>query len=513
VKGIMEMRNLSEVPEVEAVGLAALRLLGSHSSPLQDEAEISSSPSSWADVKRSMLKPGHFVNALRRFPYAADRGQVPESDLCDVEEILAEVPPQGQGLAEIHPMAAHLFTWVRAALEYAAWSHTRLDSIASPARAGAAPAPPRPDAQGSRQPPKDSVPLQARSDLDNALTAHRTAMERKAVSSAVTATSVASSPPSGAGFGVSWHAAQAEVANDLGISFSYGSPAVATFHGGPSMPPAAFGSPGAFGGPPMGAGNSSNGYSQASPSNIRRRSPAASRTSPVRQKPASPQVIQAPDTTPLTPDEAEEYHRQLEQTRKEVRDIRALEMQVKWDMDREERREVETAKKEADVEIMQWREEQAALMRESMEEQTRIQKVEDLEASKEFQIFKREKKQAAREEELQMIKEQLQADIEFSQFQADIAKMAVVDKHALVIETLETIQDQREMRAAEVLREKQQSEQDRAIEQRATFNLEANKLAAEKEELLRSLQLMRQRQKVPVASNRGLATAGRAAKR
>ena len=32
-----------------------------------------------------------------------------------------EVPPHGEGLAEVHPMAAHLYAWVRAALEYAAW--------------------------------------------------------------------------------------------------------------------------------------------------------------------------------------------------------------------------------------------------------------------------------------------------------------------------------------------------------------------------------------------------------
>ncbi len=37
----------------------------------------------------------------------------------------------------------------------------------------------------------------------------------------------------------------------------------------------------------------------------------------------------------------EAYHRKLEQTKKEVQEIRALEAELKWGMEREERKEVD----------------------------------------------------------------------------------------------------------------------------------------------------------------------------
>jgi len=180
-----------------------------------------------------------------------------------------------------------------------------------------------------------------------------------------------------------------------------------------------------------------------------------------------------------------------------------------FEMEREEKQEVEQAKKDAEMEIMAWREEQAVGMREYTKEKQRMEQKEDLLASKEFQEFKRERKQVTKEEELQQIKEQYQYDMEFSQFQADIAKMAVVDRHALVLESLEEIQDQRELRATEHLREKQLADQERAQEQRLEFHHQANQLSNEKEELLKNLQLLRQRKKLPVTSNRGLTTAGK----
>lgn len=216
-----------------------------------------------------------------------------------------------------------------------------------------------------------------------------------------------------------------------------------------------------------------------------------------------------PPDMPVSAAEVEANQRKLEVAKKEVREIRSLEQQVKWGMEREEKKEVEAAKKDAELELMEWREEQNVGMQEYQAQLALTQKVEDLQASKDFQHFKREKKQAAKEAEIQQIKEEYQADREHSEMQADIARTAIVDRHAIVIEQLEDIQDQREIKMTEALQEKAVAQQDRAVQQRLTYDHQANQLANEKEELLKSLQLMRSRQKLPVTSNRGLTTAGR----
>merc|ERR1712183_345330 len=108
---------------------------------------------------------------------------------------------------------------------------------------------------------------------------------------------------------------------------------------------------------------------------------------------------------PLTLQEMEDQQRQLQETQKEMREIRALEAQIKWSLEREEKKQVQTEKKEADMEIMEWREELAINMKEAAEEKAREQREQDLRESKDYLDFKRDRKQVLKEEELQLIKE------------------------------------------------------------------------------------------------------------
>merc|ERR1719446_733861 len=100
----------------------------------------------------------------------------------------------------------------------------------------------------------------------------------------------------------------------------------------------------------------------------------------------------------------------LDQRKKEVQQIRALESQLRWDLQREERRQTKEEKLEEARQIMEWREAQVVGMKEYVEEKTREQRVKDLMESKEFQEFKREWKQATRHDELDRIKTQLEED-------------------------------------------------------------------------------------------------------
>jgi hypothetical protein len=214
---------------------------------------------------------------------------------------------------------------------------------------------------------------------------------------------------------------------------------------------------------------------------------------------------------PVRPEEVQEQQRLLEETQREMREIKAMESQIGWEMLREEKSQVKTEKKEAEADIMEWRNQLAAGMKEIAEVKAHEQKVEDLKESKQFQEFKRDRKQVDKDEELQVMKEQYQADLEFSQMQAEIAKTSGLDRHAMNLEHLEDIEVLRENKTQERIQEKSDVEKERAIEQRLNFNHQATQLRSQKEELLKNLQMLRSVQKQPVCTS-GRAGRPRAAK-
>jgi len=190
----------------------------------------------------------------------------------------------------------------------------------------------------------------------------------------------------------------------------------------------------------------------------------------------------------------------LDQTKKEVQQIRALESQLRWDLQREERRQTQEEKLEEARQIMEWREAQVAGMREYVEEKTHEQRVKDLMESKEFQEFKREWKQATRQDEMDRAKVQLEEDMDQARWQADLQRAAMADRQAANLERFDDLKEVREIKQNEQFREKVQEEDDRAQEIHLAVAHQVSQMSAEKEELLRSLQMLRGRQKLPVCS-------------
>ncbi|CAE8630045.1 unnamed protein product [Polarella glacialis] len=90
-----------------------------------------------------------------------------------------------------------------------------------------------------------------------------------------------------------------------------------------------------------------------------------------------------------SPEQFAVMRQKLEQEKKEVQQIRGLESQLKWGMEREERRQTDSERLEEARKIMEWREAQAIGMKEYVEEMTREQRIQDLLESKDFQEFKR----------------------------------------------------------------------------------------------------------------------------
>lgn len=199
--------------------------------------------------------------------------------------------------------------------------------------------------------------------------------------------------------------------------------------------------------------------------------------------------------------EMKELRSKLDQEKKEVRDIRALESQLRWNIQREEKRQtVEEAREEA-RQIMEWREEQAIGMREYEEEKSREQRIQELMESKDFQEFKREWRQAMKEKAMQDNREQLDEDMQFAEGQADLKRAVAAEDQVVCLDHAGEMQDLREIKVNERKREQVQVEQDRAHEQHLEITHKVNQISSEKEKLLRSLQLMQTRQKVPVRGN------------
>jgi len=195
--------------------------------------------------------------------------------------------------------------------------------------------------------------------------------------------------------------------------------------------------------------------------------------------------------------------RRLDQEKKEVKQIRALQSQLKWGLEREEKRQTEEERREEARKIMEWRESQATGMREYVEEKSREQRIQELLESKDFQEFKREWKQALRTEEIERIRQQLEEDMDNAHWQVELQKAIVLDRQLTLQERQEAADELRELREREKQKEKAQQQEDRAHDIALDFAHQASQISAEKEELMRNLQLLRARQKAPTGGGAG----------
>lgn len=137
VRAVVGLRGLTEVPpNVEAVTLAVLHLVSCEylgQMGLGPEA-----PENWEEARRVLLKPGHFVSSLRKFPSSLEQGQVNDSNIIFAQKKLLQIGNAAStGLAEVHEGAVQLYHWLRAALQLAPSS--LVAAAASPARASASP--------------------------------------------------------------------------------------------------------------------------------------------------------------------------------------------------------------------------------------------------------------------------------------------------------------------------------------------------------------------------------------
>jgi len=191
------------------------------------------------------------------------------------------------------------------------------------------------------------------------------------------------------------------------------------------------------------------------------------------------------------PDSIKEWKRMLEETKREVRTIKAEESQLKWKMTREDKKERFVDAKKSVEEVRDWRFKQREEMK-ALEAEIEIErKANELKESFAFQKFKRDNKTETGKEERKQITEELEKDTENAQWRAELLKAVHLREKELTKDAKKDFEDIRDIRNLQKEQDRVETNENRAIEQTLEMAAIAREIAKEKEELLQTLELSR----------------------
>jgi len=215
-----------------------------------------------------------------------------------------------------------------------------------------------------------------------------------------------------------------------------------------------------------------------------RRSMSKSRSTPIQQN------IAPLSTTHDLSRALQDWRRMFEDSKKEVREIRAVEARMRWDLWRDENRSRILDEKAVETEIRDWRRKQSHEMKTHMEEKNHDALVRALLESKQLQEFRREQKMLQKEEDLKAIEEQRVQDIEDTAWMTALTKTSVERQKLLLHERAKDLTEARDVKQQQSLANQMITEEERQI-QRVDEMLQIKlALTEEKERVLASLQRM-----------------------
>lgn len=178
----------------------------------------------------------------------------------------------------------------------------------------------------------------------------------------------------------------------------------------------------------------------------------------------------------------------LDETKREVREIKAIESQLKWNMQREEKKEKSADEKAGVEELRDWRWRQNDEMKAYRNAKAQACKVAELKESKSFQEFKREVKDRHKADERRQIEEMYLQDLENSQWRADLVRVAHEKEKELVAERVEDFLENREIRTNRKLQERLEADENRALEQTLEMQQLVREIQSERDQHLRNLE-------------------------
>eukprot|EP00931_Biecheleriopsis_adriatica_P103027 TRINITY_DN77916_c0_g1_i1.p1 TRINITY_DN77916_c0_g1~~TRINITY_DN77916_c0_g1_i1.p1 ORF type:complete len:492 (+),score=133.30 TRINITY_DN77916_c0_g1_i1:38-1513(+) len=444
VKGILELQRLEQVSaSARGVVGAALCLVAGTG---DDAVQTSQIPSAtWGDLRELLVKPGHVVTSLRRFPQSVDSGRVPEGDVINSRRCL-EVAGAFSPPAEESALVKGLQDWVQSAWGYWETARGAFFSGEPMPISGAGPLPPSPagyaeDMAGarhftgstgaSRMTPPTGSPARGQGQS--------TAPRRSS---------------KGNGYAGGYRQVRGADTNVRATR----SPVRGTPPGGNT--PAS--SPGM-------RGPSFGGSSQSS------RGPA----------PRSAMVLQAKD-----------WKAKLEELKKETREMKALESTMKWSMARDAEKLRKMEQKEDQKDVLQMREQFSREMLELAKNNKQHTLEEELAESKDFQEFKRTTKQIAHDETLLQNRQQYLEHKDHAEWHAELKRAQHAEwQKTDVQDHLEQTNFMAEYRLEAQQREDIEQRQDRADAEYREMQLAFHKANQERQAALEALEHVRSRSK------------------
>jgi len=196
--------------------------------------------------------------------------------------------------------------------------------------------------------------------------------------------------------------------------------------------------------------------------------------------------------------DVEETKQLVEQAKREVRELKSLEMKSRWDLSREEKKSRQQKNLKAEIELRDWRKQQDD-ERLQLEEQTESEnRAKDIADSRDYQIFKREVKIKSKEEDVKHARQVYETAKGHAAFEQEVKQNIVKERAAVVQERFETVEHVRDDRSKRHSEERNQLAKTRALERQQEILQQHKVLEKEKASLLESLKFFRDKQSEPI---------------
>jgi len=416
-------------------------------------------------------KPGHFTNSLRRFPYKVDSGWVTEKNRKGLDPGMFSE----EELEKTSTLAVNLQKWLAAAIAYYDASpkpvvEKKYEKVESKTKVGTGMK--KKLGSSTESSPKITIKTVGAADPGSRVKqngAHKTSSRE---------------PLNSNGF------KRAEI--DVGgeeVKYAVGTTERSNLR--PTLGDARS---------PAGSGPKYNSR------------PLSAKTAPkpptVKTIPMSPSVGSAKRSAALSTNpkvinmRVDEHRALIEQTKREVRDLRSMEAKHRWDMTRAEKKDVEDQEAYEENELRQWRWKENDDMKALIQRVNEEKQVSALCDSREFQDHKRERRRIEKEQEIKLIEDAYLEHKKDSRWDADLKKSIAMERAEIVLNNIDQYNHIRETSKALDVQYKQEQMESRMLEQRNEASLLQKKLLAEKESLLQSLKFVHDRSSAPLNSRR-----------
>eukprot|EP00392_Amoebophrya_sp_AT5.2_P003292 g3297.t1 len=377
-------------------------------------------------ARKVMAKPGHYINAMRRFPYAVDSGRIPDEAIASVKSYVESgASPEPSA----HQVAHQTHDWLHSAYQY---FQLRRPAPSAPASSTpnvrATPAAPssgygRVESNGRR------IPAAARGAADQ----------------------VTRSMPGGSS---SSTATRPQTA--------------ATLREPQSATPKSYTSAG-----------------------VR---PMSAHPRPVQLRPHGHSIgSMSTEARRIALGGLPEYEIELEQMRREVRELKSQEAKARWDLKRQEKRSVRDFKKHESEELRQWRAENDIAMKKIMDAKREDARKKDLLEARDLCEFRKERRTLEKEEEKKRIEENYNYNKDHANFRAELKEKEKREGEERAVFNAEKVALERQLKKEKALQEKAEREKARDLDRRLEIEKMKRDLQRQKEELTQQVQFTQSR--------------------